>query len=48
MAGKLSTQQWISREEGGIGGKSRAEEAKAELGGCGWYFLLGAAQSPEG
>lgn len=45
MAGKLSAEQWISREEGGFGGKSRAEEAEAELGGCGWTLL---EQSLEG
>lgn len=41
MAGKLSTEQWISREEDGFGGKSGAEEAEAEaeLGGCGWTLL---------
>lgn len=39
MAGKLSTEQWISREEDGFGGKSGAEEAETELGGCGWTLL---------
>lgn len=39
MTGKLSTEQWMIREEGRLGGKSSAGEAKAEMGGCGWTCL---------